>query len=111
MKIKLIILGVLSSILITLAIFFIKPLDEGKQVKEQIKTEEYKTLTYLITEVNGSEYYGQSIDGKTKIYFNSEKMKYPMKDRLEINDKIIAFVEPENHVGGLVKVEKIIKKD
>lgn len=109
MKIKLVILTLLSSILIALAIYFIKPIDEEKQKGGEI--EEYKTLTYLITEIKGSEYYGQSIDGKTKIYFDSEKMKYPIQDHIEINDKIIAYVEPENHVGGLVKVEKFVKKD
>ncbi|TXC91861.1 hypothetical protein FS935_05620 [Metabacillus litoralis] len=108
MKIKLIILLMLSSFLIALAIYFVKPIDNEKHEVDNVEElEKYKTFTYLITEIKGTEYYGQSIDGKTKIYFDSEKMKHPIQDHIKINDKIIAYVEQENHVGGLVKVEKL----
>jgi hypothetical protein len=110
MKIKLILLLVLTGVLLGLCIVFIKP-DTGGTSKEEttraVDADDYKTFTYVITKVDGNEYQGQSIDGKTKIQFNSENIKYPLTEKLEVKDKIVAYVESENHINGIVKIEKI----
>lgn len=109
MKIKLILLLVLTGFLLGICIVLIKP-DAGGTSKEvttsEIK-EDYKTFTYVITKVDGNEYHGQSTDGKTKIQFNSENIKHPLTEKLEVKDKIVAYVESENHINGIVKIEKI----
>ncbi|MGM0873803.1 MAG: hypothetical protein ACQEWV_03210 [Bacillota bacterium] len=110
MKAKIIILFILLSTLLILTIYLTVPLEklETKQPRNEEETiESYKTLTYIITKVSGNDYYGQSIDGKTKIYFSSENVKYPITDTINVDDKILAYVEPENHVDGLVKIEKM----
>lgn len=112
MKAKIIILLILLSTLLLLTIYLTEPFEklETKQpIKEEETIESYKTLTFIITEVSGNDYYGQSIDGKTKIYFNSEDVKYPITDTINVDDKILAYVESEKHVEGLVKIEKIEK--
>ena len=109
MKIKLILLLVLTGVLLGLGIVFVKP-DTGGTSKEVTTTEvkeDYKTFTYVITKVDGNEYQGQSTDGKTKIQFNSENIKHPLKEKLKVKDKIMAYVESENHINGIIKIEKI----
>jgi hypothetical protein len=110
MKAKLIILLTLLCMLICLCIYLIKPVEKyetKKPVKEVETLESFKSYTYIITEIRGNDYYGQSIDGKTKIFFNRENVKFPIIDTISVNDKISAYVESENHIGGLVKIKKI----
>ena len=110
MKGKLITLLILLSLLLSLYIYKAQQRDilktDQSKIVEDTK-DSYKSLTYIITEVSGNDHYGQSIDGKTKIYFNSEDVKYPIGDSLNVNDKILAFMESENLVDGIVKIEKI----
>lgn len=110
MKGKLITLLILLCLLLSLYFYMSQPrnIQETNQPKIVEETKDsYKTLTYIITEVSGNDYYGQSIDGKTKIFFNSENVKYPIEDSLDVNDKILAYMESENLVDGLVKIEKL----
>jgi hypothetical protein len=108
MKAKVLILVFLIGTLISLTLLLAKPSDNLKL--EQSKNDEQntlKSLKYVITEVKGNDYYGESIDGKTKLHFNSKNVKYPIKEPLSVNDKILAYVETENHVDGIIKIEKI----
>lgn len=112
MKAKVFIFLTLLCTLILLILFITNPLDKlavrstiGEETEEKEKA--LITLTFIITEVNGDDYYGQSIDGNTKIYFNRKNVKYPINESIKINDKILAYVESENHVDGIVKIEKI----
>lgn len=110
MKGKLLILFILLSLLFSLIIYIGNPfkiLETKQPIQEEETLKSLKTFTYVITEVSGNDYYGQSIDGKTKIHFNSETVKYPIEDTIRVNDKILAYVESENHVDGLVKIEKL----
>lgn len=110
MKARISCLFVLVGILFTLTIYFVStfPDDKSQESVGEIETvDTYKTFTYIITEVDGNQYYGESIDGKTKIYFNRDRVKYPITDSINVHDRILAYVEPENHIDGIVKVEKI----
>lgn len=112
MKRKLIILFVLFFIFLILFIY-LKTSHEKQPVtnsnKESESFELYKTFTYVITDVRGNDYFGQSIDGKTKIHFNLENVKQPLTEQINVNDKILAYVEAENHVNGILKIEKLDK--
>ncbi|MBD1379170.1 hypothetical protein [Metabacillus arenae] len=80
------------------------PASESQQT-ETPQQKELVKFTYTVTQINGSEYYGEASDG-TGIYFTSENIQ---SSEINVNDQIIAFFEPENIVDGLVKVEKGIK--
>ena len=110
MKTKIITLFILFAILFTLSIVLIQPYSKGESKKTAANSEsldQYKTLTYIITKVDGNQYGGESVDGQSKIQFHREDVKYPFTDSININDKILVYVESENHIGGIVKVEKI----
>jgi hypothetical protein len=112
MKRKLIILILLLCLFLILFINFEKS-HEKQTVTSPIEESEslglYKTFTYVITDINGNEYFGQSVDGKTKIHFNLENVKQPITEQINVNDKILAYVETENHVNGILKIEKLDK--
>ncbi|WP_175638934.1 hypothetical protein [Metabacillus schmidteae] len=110
MKTKIFILILLFAVLFTLSIILIHPFFNGdfKKTVANSKTEDhYKTLTYIITEVDGNQYFGESVDGQSKIQFHRDDVKHPITDSIKVNDKILAYVESENHIAGIVKVEKI----
>ncbi|MBU7592210.1 hypothetical protein [Metabacillus halosaccharovorans] len=111
MKTKVTLLIILVVILITLSIVLLYPFPNGEETKETAVNSEplenYKTLTYIITEVDGNQYFGESVDGKSKIHFHRDRVKYPITDSIKVHDKILAYVESENHIDGIVRVEKI----
>jgi hypothetical protein len=110
MKGKLITFLILLSVLLVLGVYFWKPsekLETNQPIKDEEMQDSYKTFTYVITEISGNDYYGQSLDGTTKIYFNRKNVKFPIEDNIQVKDKILAYVESENHIGGLVKIEKL----
>jgi hypothetical protein len=112
MKRKLTILILLLCLFLILFINF-KKSHEKQTVTSPIEESEslglYKTFTYVITDINGNEYFGQSVDGKTKIHFNLENVKQPITEKINVNDRILAYVETENHVNGILKIEKLDK--
>ena len=113
MKAKIIFLMILIGILLSLSIILLQPFPKNDSSKKPANSETfdtYKTLTYIITEVDGNQYYGESIDGKSKITFHSDRVKNPITDSIQVQDKIIAYVESENHIDGIVKIEKIEPK-
>ncbi|MFS0879722.1 hypothetical protein CHH83_20745 [Bacillus sp. 7586-K] len=110
MKAKVYILFVLVVLLAVLYFYSSKPVKEPVSIPtntEEEVTSPYKTFTYVITDIKGNDYYGESIDGKTKIVFNKENVKVPIDDSIQVNDRIKAYVESENHVEGIIKIEKI----
>lgn len=110
MKTKIIILILLFAVLFTLSIILIQPFSKGESKKTIANSESvdlYKTLTYIITKVDGNQYYGESVDGRSKIQFHRDDVKEPFTDSIKVKDKILVYVESENHIGGIVKVEKI----
>lgn len=110
MKLKITFLFILIGILFILTIILWHPFPKEESKKSPANSDtldSYKTFTYIITEVDGNQYYGESIDGRTKINFQSDRVKYPITDSIQVNDKILAYVESVNHIDGIIKVEKI----
>ncbi|APH05156.1 hypothetical protein [Bacillus weihaiensis] len=107
MKAKVWALFILSILLLFLINMIAKPFGSDKQVIDDEEGQDFTTFTYVITKVEGSDYYGSSLDGKTKIHFNSNEMSFPLTEKIRENDKIVAYVQSENHVEGFVKVKKI----
>lgn len=65
---------------------------------------EYKTLTYIITEIEDNRYYGKSEDRKTRISFTREDLIE--QEQIQVEDAVLAYFEPDNLIK-LIGVEKI----
>lgn len=61
---------------------------------------EYKTFTYVITDIQGNEIYGKSTTDDTGIFFTRNDL-----EGIEVNDTVKVWFEPENLVE-MVKIEK-----
>ncbi|MDQ0230421.1 hypothetical protein [Metabacillus malikii] len=113
MKVKILILLSLVSVLFILYLYMLNPVSKQVAKQQPVESEEtdtpYKTFEYVITNIEDTVYYGESLDGNTKISFNIKNVKAPIDGDLKIGDKILAYVESENHIKGIVKIEKMDK--
>jgi hypothetical protein len=98
---KIIILGVLISILFVLVI--IKSQTTIPATKQNNESSNYTTVEYKITKIVEDEYYGLSEDG-TKIVFSADSVD--MDDNIQVNDQVVCYFEKDNIGKGLIKVEK-----
>jgi hypothetical protein len=101
---RIIILGILASILIGLLI--VKSQTTVPVSNQNNDSSEYKTIEYKIYEIKGNLYYGQSDDG-TKIVFSADSLESGVS--IQVDDEVICYFEKDNVGKGLVKVER--KKD
>jgi hypothetical protein len=98
---KIIILGILVSILTVLMI--IKSQTSTPVTTQDNDTSEYKTVEYKISQIKEDQFYGQSEDG-TKIEFSAESIT--SSEKIQVGDVVICYFEKDNFGKGLVKVEK-----
>jgi hypothetical protein len=98
---KIIILGILVSILLVLVI--IKSQTSTPVTNPADETSEFKTVEYKISQIKEDEYYGQSDDG-TKIVFSAESID--SNEVIQVGDIVICYFEKDNVGKGLVKVQK-----
>jgi hypothetical protein len=98
---KIIILGVLISILFVLVI--IKSQTTIPATKQNNESSNYTTVEYKITKIVEDQYYGLSEDG-TKIVFSADNVD--MDDNIQVNDQVVCYFEKDNIGKGLIKVEK-----
>ncbi|MGG1677934.1 hypothetical protein ACIFOT_19545 [Neobacillus sp. NRS-1170] len=98
---RVVILGILSSILIILVL--IKSHSVAPVDNTSTNSENYTTLEYKISEIKGDQYYGKSEDG-TGIQFSADKIV--SGDKINVDDEVICYFEKDNLGKGIVKVEK-----
>ncbi|WHX98110.1 hypothetical protein [Neobacillus sp. DY30] len=98
---KIIILGILISILLVLVI--IKSQTSTPVTNQGNEDSEYITVEYKINEIKEDQYYGQNDDG-TKIVFSAESID--LNENIQVGDVVICYFEKDNFGKGLVKVEK-----
>jgi hypothetical protein len=98
---KIIILGILVSILTVLMI--IKSHTSTPVTTQDNENSEYKMVEYKISQIKEDQFYGQSEDG-TKIEFSAESIT--SSEKIQVGDVVICFFEKDNFGKGLVKVEK-----
>ena len=92
---KVIILGILSAVLVTLLII--------KSNKADNDPSNFIMVEYEITEIHEDQYYGKADDG-TQIRFSNKDI---LVDReIQVQDVVICYFEKGNIGKGLVKVEK-----
>ena len=98
---KIIILGILVSILTVLMI--VKSQTSTPVTNLDNETSEYKTVEYKISQIKEDQFYGESEDG-TKIEFSAESIT--SSEKIQVGDVVICYFEKDNVGKGLVKVEK-----
>jgi ABC-type transport system involved in multi-copper enzyme maturation permease subunit len=98
---KIIILGILVSILLVLVI--IKSQTSTPVTNPADEISEFKTVEYKISQIKEDEYYGQSDDG-TKIVFSADSID--SNEVIKVGDIVICYFEKDNVGKGLVKVQK-----
>ncbi|MEC1525461.1 hypothetical protein P9D43_26025 [Neobacillus niacini] len=98
---KIIILGILLSILLVL--LMIKSQSSSPVSNLGNETSEYKTVEYKISQMKDEQFYGQSEDG-TKIVFSAESID--SNEKIDVGDVVICYFEKDNVGKGLIKVEK-----
>jgi hypothetical protein len=98
---RIIILGVLLSILVVLVL--IKSQSAAPATKQNNESSEYKTVEYKISNINEDQYHGESDDG-TKIVFSAKSID--SSENIQVGDVVICYFEKDNFGKGLVKVEK-----
>lgn len=101
---RIIILGILASILIVLLI--VRSQTTVPVSNQSNDSSEYKMVEYKISEIKGNLYYGKSDDG-TKIVFSAESID--SVEEIQVDDVVICYFEKDNFGKGIVKVEKKIK--
>jgi hypothetical protein len=98
---RIIILGILASILVVLLL--VKSQTNVPVSNQSNVSSEYKTIEYKISEIKGNLYYGHSDDG-TKIVFSAESID--SSEKIKVDDVVICYFEKDNIGKGIVKVEK-----
>lgn len=98
---KIIILGILLSILLVL--LMIKSQSSSPVSNLGNETSEYKIVEYKISQMKDEQFYGQSEDG-TKIVFSAESID--SNEKIDVGDVVICYFEKDNVGKGLIKVEK-----
>lgn len=98
---KIIILGILLSILLVLVI--IKSQTSTPVTNPVDETSEFKMVEYKISQIKEEEYYGESDDG-TKIVFSAESID--SNEVIQVGDIVVCYFEKDNVGKGLVKVQK-----
>jgi hypothetical protein len=98
---RIIILGILSSILVVLVL--VKSQTNTPVTNLNNESSEYKSVEYKISEIKENQYYGQSDDG-TKIVFSAESID--SNEKIQVGDVVLCYFEKDNFGKGLVKVEK-----
>lgn len=98
---RIIILGVLSSILLVLV--FVKSQTAAPVTNQNDVSSEYTTTEYTISKINGDQYYGISEDG-TKIVFSAESID--SGENIQVDDQVLCYFEKGNIGKGIIKVEK-----
>lgn len=98
---RIIILGILASILVVLLL--VKSQTTVPVSNQSNDSSEYKTVEYKISKIKGNLYHGQSDDG-TKIVFSAESID--SSEKIKVDDVVICYFEKDNFGKGIVKVEK-----
>lgn len=99
---RIIILGVLSTLLIVL--IFVKSQSTASPVaKLRDDSSEYTTVEYKISKIKGNEYFGKSENG-TEIIFSAKNIV--PGDEIEVGDVVLCYFEKGNFGKGIIKVEK-----
>lgn len=102
---KVMILGVLSSVLIVLVlvrVHSVAPVINNTNTKNNGSVE-YTTVEYTITNIKGKQYSAKGVDG-TEIYFSAKNI--PSGDKIHVHDEVLLFFEKNNIGNGVIKVEK-----
>jgi hypothetical protein len=100
---KVMILGVLFTILIVLVLVRAHSISPVNTNTENDGFVEYMTKEYRITNMKGRLYYAKGENG-TEISFSAKKID--SGDKIQVDDKVLIFFEKNNMGKGVIKVEK-----
>lgn len=101
---RMIILGILSSLLLVLLFFRSHISAPVNQTNSQNNdSSEYTTLEYKINKIEDNQYYGKSEEGKEIIFSANSISK---GDKIQVDDEVICYFEKGNLGKGIIKVEK-----
>ncbi|MEH7111329.1 hypothetical protein V7124_02990 [Neobacillus niacini] len=98
---RMIILGVLSSILLVLVL--VKSQTNSSVTNLSSESLEYNIVEFKISKIEGNKYYGGSDEGR-QIIFSEESIV--SGDIIQVDDVVKCYFERDNLGKGLVKVEK-----